>query len=425
MTKKTAYRVNCGSDSNFSDPEGNVWQADFSFEKETENPGFGPNGFCRISGECAVREPDLPFYPEDWGDLIRTECYGLQSYRFDLSPGSWRIRLIVAETHEVLSSMQRGFSLTLNGQTLGGSITPAMVAQGFARVGEVLIEGFEVQSDGLEIRFSENANIYGIEIIPFNGSEYSVSSIALAPQRLVPLNLQAKHQPRFLFIGHSGTFYWAIPQTVQRLINQEHPEILMDITTWYRGGRDIEFFYKAHEPETLMLENEYDYIVIQDSSCGPIESPAVLEVFMPRMIEKVRASGATPLIYAYGARRQYHMDQRRDLMRRYETIGRTHNVAVIPCAAALVAAMEDHPDVDFIHSDGTHLRLRAGYLMACTWYRALTGQSAAKIQNPITLGGYVIPPENIALEMAAVADEIFESGGECWGLEVPVLKEYF
>lgn len=53
----------------------------------------------------------------------------------------------------------------------------------------------------------------------------------------------------------------------------------------------------------------------------------------------------------------------------------------------------------------------AGYLVACTWYRALIGCSASNLPEHTTLAGYVAIPDDKARFLADLTDEVCRAHG--------------
>jgi hypothetical protein len=406
------YRINCGSPEAFTDVEGQTWQADHlaPAPADGQTPALGPGGWCCIGGKGAMREADLPLFPAGLAGLMRNECYGMSAYRFALPVGSYTVRLVLGETHETLSVLQRRFTLTLNGQPLPQAVQPSAVAGGFGRAGLLSVRGVAVTDGQLEIGFSQNANVYGIEVLNSASQEaLAAQTAALAPPHPrpeLPPASQAVSRPRVLFIGHSGTFFWAIPETVARMVALNQPGLRLDVDAFYAGGKGVRFFLESPEARRKLQSARFDYVVLQDSSWGPFANPDDFATFMPRLIEAVRAVGAGPVLYAYSGRASHTPEQRRELQQRYTDMGLSMGVPVVPCAAALIRALAEDPGQNYHNPDRNHLGMMAGYLFACCWYRALCGTSAREHSEHTTLAGLVEVPEAKARYLAGLADEV-------------------
>ncbi|MEX0774194.1 MAG: SGNH/GDSL hydrolase family protein [Phycisphaeraceae bacterium] len=403
-------RINCGSAEDWTDQHGHVWYADpvsIGTDMAGGAPSLSPGQWHRIGGQAGVREPDLPLYPPSFSGLLRRECYGLAAYHVALPAGCYQVRLVVGETHETLSSHQRQFSLAVNDRELSTPVHPFAIAQGHARAGILSMDGVRVHADGLHLTFGAHANVCGVEVSPSDCRQWRVETHALAPYQ-VPTLPDTADSPfkSMLFTGHSGTFFWAIPETVQRMVALGGATARLEIDAVYRGGKGVQAFFECPEIRDRIAPRPWDWVVLQDSSWGPIETPEVFEEFMPQLIETVRSSGAQPILFAYSGPLRHSPAQRRQLQEKYDQIGRRMDVPVIPCAEALAQAIAEHPTQNFHNPDKHHTGMMAGYLFACVWYRALTGMSASALPEHTTLAGHVTVPADMASALCELADRI-------------------
>ena len=174
----------------------------------------------------------MPKYPDEFAGLLATECYQIERYVVGVVSGTYCVECIVGETHEAISTHERTFTLQINGVEQSIEICPSVVAQGHARAGIVKLDGI-VADDSITVNFSSGANIYGLRISFSDASEFSREDIATAPSPLFAhpepsVSSQAKR--KILFIGHSGVFYWAIPETVQRMVQcAGHTQIFLSL----------------------------------------------------------------------------------------------------------------------------------------------------------------------------------------------------
>jgi hypothetical protein len=342
--------------------------------------------------------------PEDWAGLLRSEAHGMAGYHFAVPQGPYDLRLILAETHPALTTLQRSFSVGINGHTLATDICPAAIAGGFARPGEVLVAGVAASESGLRLEFSSNANVVGIALHRSTGDgRCRVTTRAWLP----PVQVCDPTPPpvtTLRFLGHSGTFYWAIPESVARLVAIHQPQRAIATAGWYAGGKGVRFFAESPAADALLADGAGGWVAIQDSSWGPLEHPDEFETWMPRLIARVRAAGARPVLYAYSGPKRHTPEQRRCIQARYDDMGIRHQVPVVPCAAALALAEESEPGLDLYDADGHHLGIAGGSLFAFCWYRALCGPAAPHLVDHAVLGGRIALPTALATRLAGIAD---------------------
>jgi len=363
-------RLACGLETAWHDGHGRRWEA-----------GADPSGHCwiRTGGALAARDPDLPLHPAWLAPVLRRECHGLESCLLPLPPGRYRVRLLVAETHQALAVLERRFTVS-HGDWTSPPITPAQLAGGFARAAWIDLSGLVAEADGLRLRFSAGAALYAIEVHRDAADrEPAMAHQALAPAGIPPeppAAPQAQHR-RLLFVGHSGVFYWAIPQTLARMVAMHHDHLRLETDQLCFGGKDIAHLAAHPAVATRIATGGCDAVALTDSSAGPLERPEPFAAHLPDLIGRVRAAGAVPLLYAYSAPARHTPDDRLRIQEAYDRIGAEHGAAVVPWAATLALAERRWPDRCWQDPDRHHLGYCAGYMNACLWYRALTGASAA------------------------------------------------
>lgn len=392
-------RLNCGGDAAFADPDGGVWAAD---------DGRGP---ARRIGGHAVRRPDiLPIAPAGWADLLRHEAFAMSAYRLDLPPGTYAVRLIVAETFPAMSALARTYDLLLAG-AVAAQVGPCRIAGGFARPGEVRLRGVRVGAGGLELGFGPEATAVGLEVTPDDAVPAVETAAWLPPPPADPPPSPAARRTSLRFVGNSGAFYWAMPETAARLVALHLPGHRLDPAAFYAGGKDACFFRDAPGAAALIASERGGLVAIQDSSGGPLDAPAAALAGLTGLIGQVRAAGAEPVLYAYSGPLRHDPGQRRRIQALYDALGARHGVAVVPCAAALALAQEELPGIDFHDPDGTHLGIAGGTLYACCWYRILAGPAAPRLRDRAVLGGRIALPDDLSARLADIADRVCAGRG--------------
>lgn len=101
---------------------------------------------------------------------------------------------------------------------------------------------------------------------------------------------------RVLMLGNSLTSRNGMPQTLAQLLGAE-------VVAHTRGGaRLAEQLNEQTEMGACTLrtlaEGGWDYVVLQDMSTGPVRTPRAYLASVCALADKVRAAGATPVIYA-------------------------------------------------------------------------------------------------------------------------------
>ena len=145
-------RIKAGRDTPYTDPHGNVWQADQGFS----------------GGDTIERDPDLQIANTDDPGLYRCEHYGMDSFSYSLPNGKYLVKLYFAETFDGISGPgDRVFSFNVQGHAFNNF--DIFAKTGGANRADVESVPVDVTDGQLKITFTtqvENPEINAIEIIP-------------------------------------------------------------------------------------------------------------------------------------------------------------------------------------------------------------------------------------------------------------------
>jgi len=81
---QTAYRINCGGTTDYTDGAGLLWKADC----------------CFTGGQTVAREQTLFIHDTTAPEVYRTERYNMERYSLPVENGTYAIRLHFAETFD-------------------------------------------------------------------------------------------------------------------------------------------------------------------------------------------------------------------------------------------------------------------------------------------------------------------------------------
>lgn len=158
--QELVYRVNCGSENEYTDENGAVWRAD---ELLADGGKWGA-----IGGQTVTREKALIIQGIRSPGVYRSERYQLEGYQFEVPNGAYNIRLHFAETFEgVYKPGMRAFDVKVGERDELFGIDPFGQSGGFARAVVKEIDGVRVRDGRLRIELlprERGAVINGIEI---------------------------------------------------------------------------------------------------------------------------------------------------------------------------------------------------------------------------------------------------------------------
>ena len=113
---------------------------------------------------------------------------------------------------------------------------------------------------------------------------------------------------RLLFVGNSLTFFNNLPGTIQRLVAATDAAVPL-VDSVVRGGATLLGHLRAGEAVARLRRGDSDWVVLQEQSTRPIDSPALFGMAARALDREVRAAGGRTLLYLTWARRGRPADQ--------------------------------------------------------------------------------------------------------------------
>lgn len=182
-----------------------------------------------------------------------------------------------------------------------------------------------------------------------------------------------------LFVGNSYTYFWNMPQMVNVMAESNGESIVTKKST--KGGA----YWKEHwegerglKTKELITNQKWDYVVLQNNSMSSIENRDEFMEYGQKLIEFVKKSGATPLLYATWSRK-YNPLMERQVTEAYRELGENMNVNVIPVGDIWKNIREIRPDLELYHPDSSHPSNVGSYVIAIVMYGYLTKKSVSKV----------------------------------------------
>jgi len=152
-------RINCGSEEDYRDPDGNTWKADRAFTE---------GGWGYVGGDYIARPGNIEILKTELDPIYRTERYSLDRYRITVPNGKYSVALHVAETYPpVTSADERVYHIDIENECVLPDFDPVKSAGGSACTAVVKTFDVEVTDGELTIGFRPDVQkpmINGIEV---------------------------------------------------------------------------------------------------------------------------------------------------------------------------------------------------------------------------------------------------------------------
>lgn len=216
---------------------------------------------------------------------------------------------------------------------------------------------------------------------------------------------QEEKSGHILFIGNSYTYFWNLPQQVAVMAESRNIELTTVQSTI--GGVNLGQHWKSERnlhSRSLLEENNFQAVILQDHSTRAIENPDSLRIYMEHWIEEIKNKKGKVFLYMTWARKwDPYMIQ--SISTAYLNIGQKTDVVVVPVGWAWDRARRLRPDLELYDSDGSHPSPIGTYLTACVFFGVLTGE------NPIGLPDRLVSKdhsgEKLYLNILSPGDALF------------------
>jgi hypothetical protein len=396
-------RVNCGSEADYVDEAGVVWSADRELT-EGEEATWGARG-----GGTVTREAALHVGGTSSPEVYRTERYDLQAYEFAVPDGRYTVRLHFAETFDgIYRAGLRVFGVKVNDVGVG-EVDPYRDAGGFARPAVFEASGLTVADGKLTITFEtgmQSTLINGIEVLQSDPAappaDPAVAQVLGERGEGLPADwderpLEGEGVRQALFIGNSHTVFWAIPDTVEALVNAGQEALKLRCSRSVQGGVGLGWHTTNTDLAERIRTGDYAYVVLQglyepeDSDGGRTLHAAAQE------------AGAQTLVYCTWPSDWQSPEEYEEFARLHADLAQELGATLVPVGRAWQAALEQQPELVLLNADGGHSGLLGSYLTACVFYGVLTGQSPEGHPRPATLVDQVPIPGETARFLERVA----------------------
>jgi len=363
-TTDAIYRISCGSAEPYTDGDGLVWAADQGFSES----------------KTAIRESTLQIHSTTSPEVYRTERYNMERYALPVESGTYTIHLHFAETFDCsYQAGSRSFGASINGKTVIEAFDPFTAAGGFAL--PVIIEYAGcAATDLIDIEFTGQGAINGIEVFKAaHGTPEVVQQITpVASTNEFFIGKQQETAPdaqtlKVLFIGNSMTFFWAIPESLQAMLETGTKELRIEAHRSLYGGKWLEYHFNKTDAAELIKTGGFDFVVLQEGSGHPLKDPDLFFKYAKKFDRLIRKSGAGTLLYPSPIHLKNTDAERREVMQRFVELSKKINAQIIPVCETLRLCYAERPDTVWHNSDGVHIGMHGGYAVACTFYAALTG----------------------------------------------------
>ncbi len=213
---------------------------------------------------------------------------------------------------------------------------------------------------------------------------------------------------RILFIGNSYTFFNDMgPTLFHGVAKSAGYTVLADTVT--KGAWTLAKFANAEDEmgakvREALARERYDFIVMQEQSHTPVTNNAGFSEGAGKLVQMIRANGATPVFYETWGRKngngdieKFHLEGHEPMTWRlaaaYHRAGRDYSVAVADVGPAF-HDVYTNTEINPYYPDGSHPSIAGSYLAALVIFARIFGLTTTEHVTYL--------PESVSEETAAV-----------------------
>lgn len=218
-----------------------------------------------------------------------------------------------------------------------------------------------------------------------NGKAIFIAFASLFIMAFLPVQSEARDTLRVLFVGNSHTYVGNIPHLVSFMAKSR--KIALETNRSVKGGASLKNHWLGEmglQTRSIISKGAFDFVVLQDKSASPIETPDTLLKYAGLFCDLIREHGGEPLLYNTWARQNLlHLQGVVDSV--YSLAGKENMCKVVPVGQAWETARRLKPGISLYKPDNNHSAELGVYLTSCVFFIILTGESAENLVTSFAL----------------------------------------
>lgn len=193
-------------------------------------------------------------------------------------------------------------------------------------------------------------------------------------QEEIDLNHEIEYG-KILMIGNSFTFYWNVPQVLEKMFEYNNIHYKVDQITI--GGSTLKNHWLENKKKSYLIEN-YDIVVLNEYSTYALQNLDTCAKYLNLFVDLAKSKNVNPFVFGtweYPYLKNISKDKTTNTMFRLDSLAKDYGATYVPVGNCFNAIERLEDSFDLYMYDKKHPSPNASYLIACVFYSMITGES--------------------------------------------------
>ena len=180
---------------------------------------------------------------------------------------------------------------------------------------------------------------------------------------------------KVLMIGNSFTFYWNLPQVIERMLQENG--LNFEITQQTVGGSKLKMHWDFNTEDDYKIK-DYDCVIFNEHSTYPLMEIDTSSKYFNLFCELAKKQNVEPYIFGtweYEMLKEISQRSNSNTMSILDSLSQVNDAIYVPVGNAFKLAESKYPELDLFMDDNKHPSPNGTYLAACVFYSMLSKQS--------------------------------------------------
>ena len=180
---------------------------------------------------------------------------------------------------------------------------------------------------------------------------------------------------KILMIGNSFTFYWNLPQVLEKMFEASGVNIKVFQKTI--GGSKLHEHWTYHMQESYAFK-DFDFVTFNEHSTYPLLQLDSCAKYIKLFSETAKNKNVKPYVYGtweYPYLKKISSQRHSNTMQVLDSISDVNDATYVPVGEAFKYIENINTGFDLYMDDNKHPSPNGTYLIACVFYSMITGNS--------------------------------------------------